>query len=75
MIREKNLQSGLIKESSMTRDLAAASPPLAVTGMGFLGYPVTDWAALFSIVWVVILMALKIHELLKKNKCSKCNKD
>lgn len=58
----------------MMKDLAAASPPIAVTSMGFLGYPITDWAALISILWVFILMGLKIKELADKNKCSACDK-
>jgi len=51
----------LNKEGKM-KDIVAASPPLAVTGMTFMGYPVSDWAAVVSIIWVFILMFLKLKE-------------
>lgn len=54
------------------KDIVAASPPIAVAGMKFLGYPITEWAALFSIIWVLILMVLKVIELTNKDSCSKC---
>lgn len=50
------------------KDVVVSTPVLAITGMNFLGYTVADWAALLSIVWVLILMVLKGHELLQKRK-------
>lgn len=55
----------LIKEG-IVKDIIAASPPLAVTGMNFMGYPISDWAALMSIVWVLILMFLRLKEVIGK---------
>ncbi len=50
------------------KDVAVASPALAVTSMNFLGYPIADWAAVLSILWILVLMGLKIAELCSKNK-------
>jgi hypothetical protein len=55
----------------MMKDLAAASPPVAMASMSLLGFPVTDWAALVSILWVFALAILKFREIRdKKNKCT-----
>ena len=41
-------------------DLAKAAPPLAITGMSFFGFPVSDWAfaltALYSALQIVSLL-------------------
>ena len=50
------------------KDVVVTSPVIAVTGMNFLGYTVADWAALLSIIWVLILMGLKAKELCQKEK-------
>lgn len=56
----------------MTKDLAAATPPVALTSMSLLGFPVTDWAALVSIIWVFILAFLKFREVRAKKKGCTC---
>jgi hypothetical protein len=58
----------LIKEMSMVKDMAAISPPLAVTSMNFLGFPIADWAALLSILWVITLIGFKISEVWTNRK-------
>jgi hypothetical protein len=60
-----------MEEIVTVKDVFVASPVIAVTGMNFLGYTVADWAALLSIVWVLILMFLKGQELWGKRKSRK----
>ena len=57
-----------MKEVVVVKDVAVASPALAVTSMNFLGYPIADWAAVLSILWILVLMVLKTIELCSKNK-------
>lgn len=57
-----------MKEVVVLKDVAVASPALAVTSMNFLGYPIADWAAVLSILWILVLMVLKTIELCSKNK-------
>lgn len=57
-----------MKEVVVMKDVAVASPALAVTSMNFLGYPIADWAAVLSILWILVLMGLKIVELCSKSK-------
>lgn len=66
----KSLLSGLtdMKEIVVVKDVAVASPALAVTSMNFLGYPIADWAAVLSILWIIVLMVLKTIELCSKKK-------
>lgn len=60
-----------MKEAVAMKDVVVASPVIAVTGMNFLGYTVADWAALLSIVWVLILMSLKAREIWEGKKKKK----
>ena len=57
-----------MKEVVVLKDVAVASPALAVTSMNFLGYPIADWAAVLSILWILVLMVLKTIELCSENK-------
>jgi hypothetical protein len=64
----------LMKEAVVMKDVVAASPVIAVSSMNFLGYTVADWAALLSIVWVLILMSLKVSDLWAGRKLRKKDK-
>tara|TARA_Y100001973_G_C5034904_1_gene249920 strand:+ start:101 stop:301 length:201 start_codon:yes stop_codon:yes gene_type:complete len=55
------------------KDLLAATPPVTLASMSILGFPITDWAALVSIIWVFVLVYLKVSEKRKERRGCTCS--
>lgn len=38
-------------------DVATSAPPLAVAGMTWAGYSISDWAQVLAVVWLLLQIA------------------
>ena len=45
-------------------DLAKATPPLTVTGMTALGYDISEWVLLATLIYTVLQIALVVRRLM-----------
>jgi hypothetical protein len=55
-------------QSEATVAAIKAAPPITVTGLHFFGYPIQDWVALATLVYVLLQIALLLYKVYKDNK-------
>lgn len=46
---------------------AKVAPPIAVTGMQFMGYAVADWVMLLTLLYTIVQLGLLLWDRFKKN--------
>lgn len=49
----------------MKHDSIAVAPPITVAGMDLLGVALADWVQILTILYLLVLIGIKIHNHLK----------
>lgn len=60
-------QQAVEKTISHAQEIAAvtakATPPVAVTGMHIVGYPLADWLVLLTLIYTTLQIVVLLHKL------------
>ena len=51
-------------------DLAKAAPPIAITSVTVLGFPMSDWVLLATLIYTVLQISLVVRRLLVSRRSS-----
>ncbi len=51
-----------------TAEFVRAAPPLTITSMTVLGFPMSDWVLLLTALYTLLQMALLVRRLLRKGQ-------
>ena len=51
-------------------DLAKAAPPIAITSMNILGFPMSDWVLLLTAIYTLLQIFLVVRRLIVSRRAS-----
>ncbi len=56
-------------------EVAKAAPPLTVTGMELLGFPLSDWVLVLTAVYTLCQIVAVLRRMLRRQGASPCSTD
>ena len=56
--------------AEMVSDAAKAAPPITVTSMSLMGFPISDWAFLLTAIYTALLIISLARKLIMNHRAS-----
>ncbi len=53
--------------TDMATEVARAAPPLTITGMTLLGFPLSDWVLLLTAIYTIFQIVIVVRRMVRKD--------